>query len=408
MQLKLTIVSYQRLSPSVESTYCVSPEQAAVIGRSPDCNWYLPDPNKILSSRHAEIRFSEGVWSVFDTSTNGVFLNGDSVPIGRGNSASIKSGDTVHLGDFEVSVGFSGEKPVEAAAVQADAELAGGRVPLARTGAGPVDEVVEMPAAQPVGDDFREFLGAGLGERLMADTHVGVQEPSIPGEWHWGEAFGSSPDSALQQNGPMHPDLTAPDERVQPSSGPNPDALAALVEGLGLTSDRVEGAGPEFYRDLGNLTRILLDRLLDMIHLRARQKQELRVAQTLFKRSDNNPLKFSATPQDALDSLLLRPHSANLGAVDAVNRAFDDLLSHEQALLKGVEAVVSDILADPSGDASNSSTGSFFARRKTLETMKRHRAWQHDAYGNTDKMLRSEVFVDAYEKAAGQKEESFE
>ena len=129
------------------------------------------------------------------------------------------------------------------------------------------------------------------------------------------------------------------------------------------------------------------------------------MAQTLFQRSENNPLKFSATPQDALDSLLLRPHAANLKAQQAVNNAFDDIMSHERALMKGIEAVVADILAETPG-ASGAEGRGLFSHRKTLETIRRHRAWQLEAYGDGDRMLRSDVFIEAYEREVDQKDGS--
>jgi type VI secretion system protein ImpI len=102
MLLELTVTSYQRLSPSVTGQKTVEPNDVVVIGRATDCDWHLPDPLKVLSSRHAEIRFSDGHYTVTDISTNGVFLNGEASAIGRGNTVAIKSGDCLRLGDFEV------------------------------------------------------------------------------------------------------------------------------------------------------------------------------------------------------------------------------------------------------------------------------------------------------------------
>jgi len=407
MLLELTITSYQRLSPSVICRKKVESGDVVVIGRSADCDWHLPDPLKVLSSRHAEIRFSDGQFTVTDISTNGVFLNGGASAIGRGNTVVISSGDCLRLGDFEVAASV-----VAPATEQVEHSLPGSMTndpeesaPLhTKDSESPLessrfkDHVPEKESA------FGEFLAAGLGERVMADSHVPMQEPAIPGEWHWGQDGGRPYDAATAQDVPASSPVHGESAPAAPAQ--QLDALTALAEGLGLPSGKLDGTQPAFYRDLGMLTRVLLERLLDMIHMRARQKQQLRVAQTLFQRSENNPLKFSATPQDALDSLLIRPHSANLGPVDAVNKAFDDIFSHEQALLKGVEAVVQDILVDTPDVAGAKNATGLFARRKTLEAIARHRAWQRDVYGSTDSMLRSDVFVDAYEQAVGQKEES--
>lgn len=407
MLLELTVTSYQRLSPSVTGQKTVEPSDVVIIGRSTDCDWHLPDPLKVLSSRHAEIRFSDGSYTVTDTSTNGVFLNGDTSAVGRGNTVAIKSGDSLRLGDFEVLASTASESTKQP---EPDLPISSGSQaeqppPLQTESSEPslnssrfIDDGPAKAGA------FGDFLAAGLGERVMTDSHVPMQEPAIPGEWQWGQNSEQHSGEATAQGAPISSPV--PKERVSAAAPTQFDAIAALAEGLGLPAGKLEGAEPAMYRNLGGLTRVLLDRLLDMIHMRARQKQQLRVAQTLFQRSENNPLKFSATPQDALDSLLIRPHAANLGPVEAVNKAFDDLFSHEQALLKGVESVVQDLLADtPNAAGAKRATG-IFASRKTLETITRHRAWQRDVYGSTDSMLRSDVFVEAYEQAVGQNEGS--
>ncbi len=405
MLLELTVTSYQRLSPTVTSQVLVEPGQTLVVGRSPECDWHLPDPARVLSSKHAEFRFLDGRFSVTDTSTNGVFVNGSESPLGRGNTLALAGGDVLRLGDFELAVAVRAE--VEPAGTSGrDIETvspekgAGQPEPLfpeggkESTAATLTEEVGTSTAA-----DFKGFLGAGLGERMMADSHVMVQEPEIPGEWHWGQS-GVDDVSAESRKKAARDDVSAEDSPV------GPELLQELFRGLGLGPEHMKDAGPEFALQLGALTRVLLDRLLDLMQVRARQKQQLRVAQTLFQRSENNPLKFSATPQDALDSLLLRPHRANLGPIDAVNRAFDDLVSHEQALLKGVEAVVQDILSDPEDLSASGGMSGIWARRRMLEAVQRHRGWQRDVYGSTDKMLRSDVFVEAYEEAVGQNRES--
>ena len=409
MLLELNITSYQRLSPSVTSRKLVEPGQVVVVGRSTQCDWHLPDPSRVLSSSHAEFRLDDSRFVVADTSTNGLFVNNSQTPVGRGNVAVLSNGDVIRLGDFELSVGIrSGKEQVaepvsdqlhdlpEASLVSADRGVANEQVQ-------PSDEVVSSSSGMVPGNDFRDFLGAGLDERVMEDSHVELQGPEIPGEWNWGVAKPAHDRPESHRSVPGV-DATSPELAVDKHA--DNEVLSAIFEGLGLGVERVKDTGPEFGRQLGALTRVLLDRLLDMIHVRARQKQQLRVAQTLFQRTDNNPLKFSATPQDAIDSLLLRPHEANLGPIDSVNRAFDDLFSHEQALLKGVEAVVQDILSDPTAGQDSNGLKGVFARRKTVEIMQRHRSWQKDQYGSNDRMLRSDVFIEAYEEAAEGSKES--
>lgn len=81
-----------------------------VIGRGPDCDWILNDPERTLSKIHCMVEFKGGVYIVIDSSTNGVFLNDAPAPIGRGNSAVVGEGDRLRLGGFVMRAGFAAEE----------------------------------------------------------------------------------------------------------------------------------------------------------------------------------------------------------------------------------------------------------------------------------------------------------
>jgi type VI secretion system FHA domain protein len=74
------------------------------IGRAPDNDWALPDPERHLSKTHCVIECAAGRYSITDTSTNGVFLNRSPEPLGRDNRASLKDGDRIDLGAYQIEV----------------------------------------------------------------------------------------------------------------------------------------------------------------------------------------------------------------------------------------------------------------------------------------------------------------
>ena len=88
----------------------VAPETRTVaggefsIGRAPENDWVLPDPERALSKRHCVLTFLAGGWQVADLSTNGTFLNRESDPIGRGKSRELRSGDRLSFGAYEIEV----------------------------------------------------------------------------------------------------------------------------------------------------------------------------------------------------------------------------------------------------------------------------------------------------------------
>ena len=88
----------------------VAPETRTVaggefsIGRAPENDWVLPDPERALSKRHCVLTFLAGGWQVADLSTNGTFLNREADPIGRGKSRELRSGDRLSFGAYEIEV----------------------------------------------------------------------------------------------------------------------------------------------------------------------------------------------------------------------------------------------------------------------------------------------------------------
>lgn len=100
-----------------QPTEFVLHKRGAIIGRSPTCDWSLPDPRNYISSRHCEVVFQGDHYELKDISTNGTFLNGcpDRMPpVWR-----IGHGDVFAIGQYEVVAQLSGEA---AAAVEREAE----------------------------------------------------------------------------------------------------------------------------------------------------------------------------------------------------------------------------------------------------------------------------------------------
>ena len=102
MTLILTIRNAEAAA-GVEPRFVV-PGDSAVIGRSKNNDWTLPDDNNVISSRHCEVR-REGDGFVFkDTSTNGTFLNGASERMA--GERKIEAGDVFQVGHYELVASF--------------------------------------------------------------------------------------------------------------------------------------------------------------------------------------------------------------------------------------------------------------------------------------------------------------
>ena len=73
-----------------------------VMGRGAECDWALADPDRVLSKRHCAVEFLSGAWQVRDVSTNGTFLNAATEPVGRGQVRTLRDGDRLRLGAYEI------------------------------------------------------------------------------------------------------------------------------------------------------------------------------------------------------------------------------------------------------------------------------------------------------------------
>ncbi|MBO1326505.1 type VI secretion system-associated FHA domain protein TagH [Acetobacter sp. TBRC 12305] len=72
------------------------------IGRGPDNDWVLADPERHLSKRHCIIAFHQGGWAVADISTNGTFVNDGAAPLGHGTIRELRTGDRIRIGTYEI------------------------------------------------------------------------------------------------------------------------------------------------------------------------------------------------------------------------------------------------------------------------------------------------------------------
>ena len=123
------------------------------------------------------------------------------------------------------------------------------------------------------------------------------------------------------------------DRRAGVGSAPASADLAALLAGAGLEGLPVT---PEVARQFGEILRVVVAGVLDVLRARQEVKGEFRIRPTIIQRRRNNPLKHSTDAQDALHNLLLKKGSGYLGPVEAFEDAFNDLRNHQLAMLAGV------------------------------------------------------------------------
>src|SRR6266403_3879222 len=118
MALRLRVVSEHATRLGEKSTK-VFGVHGGTIGRSTDNEWILPDTERYLSGKHVRVDFRAGTYVLVDTSSNGTYVNGAQVPLGKFHDYVLKEGDYIRLGEYEllVSIDRSNDFPPEESAI---------------------------------------------------------------------------------------------------------------------------------------------------------------------------------------------------------------------------------------------------------------------------------------------------
>jgi len=176
--------------------------------------------------------------------------------------------------------------------------------------------------------------------------------------------------------------------------------LAAVLAGAGLGDITVT---PELARGFGQILRVVVAGVMDVLQVRQRTKDEFRMGMTAFKPEGNNPLKFSANVDDALHNLLVKRNAAYLGPVDAFEDAFEDLRNHQMAMLAGVRLAFEAMLAEFDPDHLQARFDRQLKRGVLIGPAKLrywdlYRDWIHDMVQDADTSFR-DLFGDEFARA---------
>jgi len=181
MSLVLTVISY-RGQPMAQPLSQRFEAASVTVGRAPDNDWTLPDPDQLVSKRHCAIRQQGVRYSITDTSTNGVFINDAAHPVGNGQSMPLTDGDRLLLGHYEILVRLEGAQPGYAAApapaFAAPQPAAPAPLPIGNT-----DDPFGIDGfdfGQSLSSPVAPTAGAGSGAGAFAGGFPGGDNPFAP------------------------------------------------------------------------------------------------------------------------------------------------------------------------------------------------------------------------------------
>ncbi|MDT3715963.1 type VI secretion system-associated FHA domain protein TagH [Pseudomonas soli] len=384
MALCLTITSYHKITPG-QCPEKLLENGAISVGRAADNDWVLPDPERLVSSKHCVIQFKDGRYYLTDNSTNGVELVHAGIRLRRGNSEPLMDGEVIRIGDYEIqaridsglSIPFAGQP--EAHSFEAL---------MANQGATPNAPIAGAPAAFLQGasshdtlPDLFDFLGPSSVPPVSQPDHVPAQQhdfrpptpvapppaplpaatPGAPGvipdDWN---LFDETPAPVLQPAPvlapappPPLPEPLTPSEpvvRPQPvvtaaASADSDALLQAFLRGAGIEHLRIDAVDAAAQMEaIGRSYRLMVEGLIDVLRARSSLKGEFRMQQTTIAPVQNNPLKFAPNADEALLLLLREGNQAFMAPDQAVRDSFDDLRAHQLAVMAGIEAALKHLL----------------------------------------------------------------
>jgi type VI secretion system protein len=379
MALRLTITSYHKVTPG-QRPEMVLETGVITLGRASDNDWVLPDPERLVSSRHCTIQFKESRYYLTDNSTNGVELVHAGVRMRRGNSEPLNDGEVIRIGEYEIQVHLENALPMagvpEAHSFEAlmanqvsaqDTPITGAMVAhlqgalshetlpdlfdfLGPSSVPPSSHSDHIPAQQHGFSPPRPVECAPLVQPQPATASLIPADWDLPGDTPVQEAPPSItpplPDPLLEkpQASAVQPEPAAafiPEPSLETS-----DLLRAFLRGAGIEHLRIDTADAQRQMEtIGRSYRLMVEGLIDVLRARSSLKGEFRMQQTTIAPVQNNPLKFAPNADEALLLLLRHDHSTFLPPDQAAKDSFDDLRVHQLAVMAGVEAAIKNLLA---------------------------------------------------------------
>lgn len=153
----------------------------------------------------------------------------------------------------------------------------------------------------------------------------------------------TSPAALARPERPAEPER--PVKRTESGSAEPAAGVEALCRGAGIDPASLPFDQQNALLTLaGQMLRETVLGLMESLKSRSDVKNRLRLNQTTIQPGENNPLKFSASVDEAVLKLL-DPHSSRyLGPIEAIRESFADIRAHQTALAGATQAAVDELL----------------------------------------------------------------
>jgi type VI secretion system FHA domain protein len=210
----------------------------------------------------------------------------------------------------------------------------------------------ERPLLVEFGGRDRERESASLSPVHVQAIHAKFTPPTVvptaaledagePIDWPPDWPFDTPPGGASAEKQAGDPPVPPAPPAV---ASPDADAIHSFLRGLGMSFQVPTGQEAEFFEKAGEIMKVAVQGLVNLLLARAEVKRELRAEdRTMLAASANNPLKFVGGSEEAL-RFLFDPSTVQAGGflppVEAIEAACEELVAHELGMVAGTRAAV--------------------------------------------------------------------
>jgi predicted component of type VI protein secretion system len=163
----------------------------------------------------------------------------------------------------------------------------------------------------------------------------------------------------------------------------------------------------ELSKELGMTIDAVTRGLMENMKTRTDVKEEFGVPLTRIRPTENNPLKFSVTVEEALENMFIRLGSSYMRGAETYTESLDDFRIHEMATIAAIRAAVDEMVAhfDPKELKKQFQAGdsrkAFLERLQKAEFWDQYEKWFADL--TDDEQNFSRVFGQRFAKAYDEK-----
>ena len=180
-----------------------------------------------------------------------------------------------------------------------------------------------------------------------------------------------------------------------------------LIEALGFAEKNLDQDKMlEISETVGLLVRETMEGMMRVLSFRKKIKEEFRINVTTIQPVENNPLKFSANIDDAMENMFIKDNNAYKEPIEAVREGFQGIAEHQVAVLAGMQAAFRGMLERFDPDTlekrfekyKKSSLIQLGKNRKNWESYKTYHTELAGNLDNSFQYLFGYDFVQAYEE----------